>query len=199
MHLVCQVSAPIVANIATFELPGRLSYFYLASLLGIGEFSLKRVLSTRSRPGWRPRMRIELARPDDEAQVKKLLAECELPSQDITSAHLKHFWVLRDGPRLAGVIGLELLDNVALLRSLAVPVSYRGRGFGSQLTQAAEAYARSCHVEALYLLTTTAWAFFAKHGYARIERDAAPSALHETAEFRSLCPSSAVCMSKHLT
>jgi hypothetical protein len=33
MHLVCQVSAPIVANIATFELPGRLSYFYLASLL----------------------------------------------------------------------------------------------------------------------------------------------------------------------
>jgi hypothetical protein len=34
MHLVCQVSAPIVANIATFELPGRLSYFYLASLLG---------------------------------------------------------------------------------------------------------------------------------------------------------------------
>jgi hypothetical protein len=33
MHLVCQVSVPIVANIATFELPGRLSYFYLASLL----------------------------------------------------------------------------------------------------------------------------------------------------------------------
>jgi hypothetical protein len=37
MHLVCQVSAPTVANIATFELPGRLSYFYLASLLGEGE------------------------------------------------------------------------------------------------------------------------------------------------------------------
>jgi amino-acid N-acetyltransferase len=144
-------------------------------------------------------MELTLARPGDEAQVKELLAECELPSQDITSAHLEHFWVLRDGPRLVGVVGLEFLDSVALLRSLAVPVGYRGRGIGSQLTQAAEAYARSRQVEALYLLTTTAEAFFARQGYGRIERDEAPSALGETAEFRSLCPSSAVCMSKYLT
>jgi amino-acid N-acetyltransferase len=115
-------------------------------------------------------MELTLARPGDEAQVKELLAECELPSQDITSAHLEHFWVLRDGPRLAGVVGLEFLDSVALLRSLAVPVGYRGRGIGSQLTQAAEAYARSRQVEALYLLTTTAEAFFARQGYGRIER-----------------------------
>jgi nucleoside-diphosphate-sugar epimerase len=50
MHLVCQVSGPIVANIATFELPGRLSYFYLASLLGSAfEISIKDLVETIAR------------------------------------------------------------------------------------------------------------------------------------------------------
>lgn len=146
-----------------------------------------------------PRRRDAALRKRDETQVKELLAECELPYQDITPAHMRHFWVLRDGSRLAGVVGLELLGECALLRSLAVRASYRGRGFGSRLTGAAEEYAISQQVDTLYLLTTTAEAFFAKLGYRQVDRTAAPTAVQETAEFRSLCPSSAVCMAKHLS
>jgi amino-acid N-acetyltransferase len=144
-------------------------------------------------------LRPEFARPSDESQIKHLLAECELPDEDLTAAHLRHFWVLRDGPQLVGVVGLEVLGRHSLLRSLAVPAWFRGRGVGSQLTSQAEKYAHSCGIEALYLLTTTAEDFFARRGYHQIDRNTVPPALQETAEFRSLCPSTAVCMAKRLS
>jgi amino-acid N-acetyltransferase len=143
-------------------------------------------------------MKPESACPSDQAGIKHLLAGCELPHEDITAAHLCHFWVLRDGPQLVGAVGLEVLGKHSLLRSLVVPARYRGRGIGSQLTSQAEEYARSQRVEALYLLTTTAEDFFARRGYHRIDRNSVPSALQETAEFRTLCPSTAVCMVKYL-
>ena len=143
-------------------------------------------------------MKFEFARSSDEPQLKQLLAECELPYEDITPSHLQHFLVLWDGAQLIGVIGLELLGTFALLRSLAVQVRYRGQGIGSQLTRQAEEYARSYEVEALYLLTTTAESFFAKQGHHTVGRNAVPAVVQETAEFRSICPSTAICMVKHL-
>ncbi len=51
------------------------------------------------------------ARPRDEAGIKATLAVCELPVEDLTPAALQHFWVMRDGPKLAGVVGLEVLGT----------------------------------------------------------------------------------------
>jgi amino-acid N-acetyltransferase len=138
------------------------------------------------------------ARARDEAGIKAILAACQLPREDLTPAHLEHFWVVRDGPKLAGVVGLEVLGDVGLLRSLAVPEAYRGRGIGAQLTDKAEDYGRAQGVRALYLLTTTAPDFFASRGYQRTGRDTAPAPLQDTTEFQSLCPDSAVCMVKYL-
>jgi len=134
----------------------------------------------------------------DEAGIKATLAECDLPYEDITPDHLQHFWILRDGPKLAGVVGLEVFESVGLLRSLAVQEAYRGQGIGSQLTEMAEDYARVQGIKALYLLTTTAPDFFGRRGYQQTERDAAPTPLQGTVEFKSLCPDSAVCMVKKL-
>ena len=144
------------------------------------------------------KVKFEFARSSDEPQVKQLLAECELPYEDLTPLHLKHFLVLRYGTQVAGVIGLELLGKFALLRSLAVPVPFRGQGIASLLTKQVEEFARSREVEALYLLTTTAEDFFAKRGYRKVERDTVLAVVQETAEFRSLCPSIAICMHKYL-
>jgi amino-acid N-acetyltransferase len=49
------------------------------------------------------------------------------------------------------------------------------------------------------LLTQTAEALFAQHGYRRAERASAPAALQASPQFASLCPSSAVFMQKDLT
>jgi amino-acid N-acetyltransferase len=133
-----------------------------------------------------------------ESDVKQLLAVCELPYEDITPAHLRHFLTVQGGSQLAGVVGLEFSGDVGLLRSLAVIEQYRGSGIGSQLVNDAEEYARSQGVKTLYLLTTTAEVFFAKRGYKQTDRKRAPRELQETAEFKNLCPASAVCMAKTL-
>jgi hypothetical protein len=53
-----------------------------------------------------------------------------------------------------------------LLRSLVVDPRARTTGIGSQLVAHAEAYARARGMPSIYLLTTTAEAFFAARGYA---------------------------------
>jgi amino-acid N-acetyltransferase len=138
------------------------------------------------------------ARSSDEAGIKAILAACELPYEDLIPVHLQHFWVMRDGPKLAGVIGVEVFEDVGLLRSLAVPEAYRARGIGAQLTEKAEDYARTQGVQMLYLLTITAPDFFARRGYQRTDRDAAPASLQDTPEFQSLCPEGAVRMVKDI-
>ena len=137
------------------------------------------------------------ARPDP-ATVRALLAAAGLPVADLTAAHLDDFWGCGESPDLTGVVGLESYGTVALLRSLAVAPAWRGRGLGSALLAHAEQVAHQRGVSALYLLTTTAEAFFARHGYVRIPREAAPPVLQQTAEFAALCPASAACLTKAL-
>jgi amino-acid N-acetyltransferase len=48
------------------------------------------------------------------------------------------------------------------------------------------------------LLTQTAEAFFERHGYQVADRDHVPDEIKQSAEFQSLCPSSAICMTKSL-
>jgi len=137
------------------------------------------------------------ARPDPAA-VRALLAAAGLPVADLTTAHLNDFWGCGDDADLIGVVGLEIHGAVALLRSLAVAPDGQGRGMGSALLAHAERVARQRGIAALYLLTTTAEAFFVRRGYSRLPREAAPPVLQRTAEFAALCPVSAVCLMKAL-
>ncbi|SRR5690606_3620658 len=127
-----------------------------------------------------------------------LLQRAGLPSEDLTDEHLKQFFVAGDPDSPLGIVGLELSPPHALLRSLVVDAQARGRGLGSRLLAHAEAHARSRGVRSLYLLTTTAAAFFAAHGYAFADRSEAPSIIRSSAEFTSLCPATAAFMVKHL-
>lgn len=142
---------------------------------------------------------MEIFRQPSESAVRALLTEAELPSDDITAAHLTHFLGLghRDAPD--GIVGLELYGAEALLRSLAVSHEARGRGLGQALVAAAERQAREHGVTRLYLLTTTAAAFFARLGYVEAPRSQAPASIQATAQFSSLCPTSSAFMMKDLT
>ena len=60
-----------------------------------------------------------------------------------------------------------------------------------------ERLARGAGISQLTLLTQDAREFFAALGYRVIERQAAPEEVRQSAEFRSLCPSSCVCLSKN--
>jgi N-acetylglutamate synthase-like GNAT family acetyltransferase len=67
------------------------------------------------------------------------------------------------------------------------------------LVAALEQRASAAGITQLVLLTETAESFFGRLGYGVIERDRAPSAVASSAEFRTLCPSTAVCMRKVLS
>jgi len=146
-------------------------------------------------------MKITFASVEDETKIKVVLTAGGLHHQDITPPHLQHFLVLKDDPSstLTGVVGLELINNNALLRSLAVIEPHRSKGLATQLLKEIEKYARSNQVDTLYLLTLTAERFFTKRGYRKTDRKSAPPAIQETAEFKSLCPATAVCMKKLLS
>lgn len=143
--------------------------------------------------------RIEPFALGDESTVRKLLADAELPIEDLSPDNLTHFLVARttDG-EVIGTIGLEPFQEVGLLRSLVVHPSRRGRGLGHELTYEMEARARSMGIKTLFLLTVTAAGFFPELGYQIVQRAEVPAVIAETEEFQSLCPASAVCFSKNL-
>ena len=141
--------------------------------------------------------RPRVAAVDIDAEAEALLASAGLPVADLALSPLRLFGVRRDGV-LHGVVGLERVGNDALLRSLAVAAGVRARGLGGELVRHAEQAARDAGVRRLFLLTTDAAGYFARHGYSEVPRAAAPPALAATAQFASLCPASAVLMSKPL-
>jgi amino-acid N-acetyltransferase len=142
-------------------------------------------------------MTFRFTRPNDLPKIKQLLSDASLPSQDIDQ-HISHFIIAEKSGELIGVIGLELIGKVALLRSAAVVNSERGTGLGKELVAKIKSYAQLNNVEQLYLLTTTASGFFQKLGFERIDREQVPQAIKNTAEFKSICPVSAVCMKLNL-
>lgn len=138
------------------------------------------------------------ARPTDEPAVRVLLQAADLPHEDF-AAHLAHFLVARQGGAVVGAVGFELHGRDALLRSLVVAPASRGTGLGDRLVRELTAAARRAGVARFYLLTTTAEQFFARRGFKKIDRQLVPAAVATTPEFQSLCPASAVCLSRELS
>lgn len=139
------------------------------------------------------------ARPADLAAVRALLERCQLPTADLRPAHLETFVVCHDGGEVVGAFGLELLVETALLRSLAVAPTHRGKRVGHLLWDKAHHLARDRGVRNLYLLTTTAAALFARWEFQVVSREDVPGAVRSTTEYSSLCPSTAVIMTSQLS
>jgi amino-acid N-acetyltransferase len=145
-----------------------------------------------------PQPTIRRGKVADLAEVLTLLQGAGLPTEDLTSAPGLHLWVLCAEESLVGVIALERVDAGALLRSLVVEPAHQRRGLGRQLVARLEHDARADGVQQLVLLTETAEAFFRRLGYEAIDRRYVSEDLKQSAEFRTLCPASAVCMTKSL-
>lgn len=131
-------------------------------------------------------------------EIKQLLSACGLPVSDIASSESLLFFGCRSDAENVGVVGLELAGSAALLRSLAVLPQYRNGCLGKALVAHAESHAASLGVQQLFLLTTTAEAYFSKLGYSVASRVDAPLPIKATAQFSGLCPASSILMSKRL-
>lgn len=127
-----------------------------------------------------------------------LLQKASLPVADLGEAHLDHFFYCGSAAEPDGLIGLELYEQHALLRSLVVAPTSQSRGMGGVLLQHAESYARAAGVQSIFLLTTTAESFFRQRGYVTTDRANAPAPIRATREFADICPASSAFMVKRL-
>jgi len=144
-----------------------------------------------------PAIEFSAAAQKDVRPITALLREASLPHGDFAD-HLEHFLVASQEGKVVGAIGFERHGADALLRSLVVSPGLRGGGLGGRLVEQLTAAARAQGVKRFYLLTTTAEAFFAKRGFRPSARPTVPAGIAATKEFNSLCPVSAVCMSRNL-
>ena len=133
-----------------------------------------------------------------DAAAEALLGACHLPAGDLAGACDVLLFGHASKGALAGMVGLEMRGADALLRSLVVAQSRRGSGLGAALVSFAEQQATARGARAVYLLTTTAGAFFERHGYVHAHRGQAPAAIASTRQFSALCPSSSAFMVKRL-
>lgn len=134
---------------------------------------------------------------DGRAYAESVLSAAALPTADLAEPNVAMYVATLAGDPV-GVGGLELHGPVGLLRSVAVEPDRRGEGLGSEICQRLEARAAAAGVETLYLLTTSARAFFADRGYEAVERASVPAAIARTRQFADLCPASATCLRKAL-
>ena len=138
----------------------------------------------------------EPARPFDLPGALDLLGRSELTEQDVAARWGHYFVVREDDGRVVGVAGLEIHGDDGLLRSVAVDEDYRGQGLAASLVEAALERAKKVSLRSVYLLTTTARDYFARHEFADCPRDEAPALIRESWEFRSGCPSTAAFMKR---
>ena len=155
--------------------------------------ALASALVTARKPGF-PDGAVELRRAEraDLDLVLRILQAAGLPVAGVEE-HFDEFIVAcaSDGT-IVGVAGAERYPSSALLRSVAVLPRWRGLGVGRRLVSSQ--LARLGRGTPVYLLTTTAEAYFRSLGFQAISRDDVLPEIKQSSEFQGACPQSAVVM-----
>jgi amino-acid N-acetyltransferase len=123
------------------------------------------------------------AMPGDMRAILALVEAVHLPPEGIAEA-MEYFWVARADAHIVGAVSLEVYDDLALLRSLAVTPVHQHTGLGRALIETALSYLTTRRFRAVYLLTITAEAFFARHGFSLVAREAVPASVQQSVEFQ---------------
>ena len=138
-----------------------------------------------------------VALPEPTPDLIAALETAGLPTDDLHEPG-RRFYRFEDDAGLIGYGGLEQIGPDVLIRSMVVVDARRGGGLGAEVLSWLETRAAEQKATALYLLTTSATAFFQRHGYTALPRSAAPPAIAASRQFSTLCPASATFMFKEL-
>jgi amino-acid N-acetyltransferase len=140
------------------------------------------------------KMELKIAVNQELDKALMLLEKNKLPTSDI--GENVALYTVYDHQNLIGTIGLEAFKTEGLLRSVCLDFEVQNKGFGTQILSLFEAQIREKGIKNLYLLTTTAQRFFEKNNYKVISRNDVSESIRETAEFKGVCPASAIVMKK---
>jgi arsenate reductase len=135
-----------------------------------------------------PSITVEPATPTDRAAVERELANARLPLDGLSDQFPSAYVLVRRDREVIGLAGLETFGRSGLLRSVLVVPDARGRGVAHALVADRLAAARRAGLDGVYLLTTSAADYFARHGFVRVERASLPAELAASSELgASVC------------
>lgn len=123
--------------------------------------------------------------------LRDFLRVNQLPADDLTLSNSLYLTYYDSNETLVGSGGLEFHGDKALLRSLAVSQSMRSQSLGKQIVEDLLQHVIERGKKEIYLLTTTAYFFFLKFGFAEVQRDEVPEEIKSSTQFSEVCPSSA--------
>lgn len=133
---------------------------------------------------------------DDLTAIQTLLIQHQLPVDGLTQ-HIQHFEVVMANNHLIGVAGVEQYFPFALIRSVAIDAQYQHQHIGKKLIENLLSKLNQAGFTTYYLLTETAPTFFSKLNFHIIQRSEVPLVIQQTQEFATICPASAIVMTKN--
>jgi amino-acid N-acetyltransferase len=140
------------------------------------------------------RITLRPADAGDLPAVTALLTEAGLPLDGLEEHFGPAYVVAVDGNDIIGAEGIECYGTAGLLRSAVVIAQWQGHGIGDRLTRDRLSWASDQQLQEVWLLTTTADAYFPRFGFSRADRADAPAQLQECREFKVACPATATAM-----
>ena len=130
--------------------------------------------------------------------LAEALAAAHLPVDDLTDPG-RNFFVFTDASgAIFGFGGYELPGDLALIRSMVVPETARGRGIGAAILAALLERVTAAGAREAWLFTKHAAPFFAHRGFRARARYEVPPPVLATKQASSVCPITAVVMSRQL-
>jgi amino-acid N-acetyltransferase len=168
-------------------------------LLRSGLLRMNTDMDTPLKPISTAAISIRPAESGDRAAIAELLSASRLVPLDETAQFGPQYAVAVNGNGLVGVAGYERYGSDILLRSVAVSEPWRSTGIGARLTADRLAHASAQGCVTAYLLTDTARGYWERHGFSKIDRQAAPEAITHSHEWSAACPASATAMFRRLT
>lgn len=139
---------------------------------------------------------IRTARAAERAELEGLLRAAELPLAGVVEGFPECYVFAQSKERVFGAAALETYGTAGLLRSVVVHHSVRGQGLGRALVEERLGRARELGLERVFLLTTSAEAYFEALGFVRVARAEVPAIMQVSAEFAGACPASAACLGR---
>jgi len=146
----------------------------------------------------RDKMVVTKAKVHDLPGIFGLLRDNGLPFDWIVR-DLSSFLVIKEGPKIIGCAGLEIHGRVGLLRAVSVKKERQGQGLGMTLIVRMLDLARDRNIKRIYLLTDSAYKFFSKFGFERVEKNKADPVIQQTEGFNHCCACSSNVMVNDLT
>ncbi len=142
-------------------------------------------------------LKLRPAEPGDWPVIAALTQGC-CPQAIPEPGRLDTCLLGESGAEVVGVVDLEPVGDIGVLRCVAIDRRHQKAGLGKELAAAVESFARSKGINELCLLTTAAVPFFAGRGYRVDNRADAPAAVQASAAFQASNPDTAVFMTLRL-